>query len=468
MPALGAGMDEGRLLEWYVAPGDEVTRGQIVALVDTDKAAIEVEIFESGVIEELLVEEGTKVPVGAPLAMIRAGAATAATPAIEDIAEAPEVETIVAAEAAVEKQAVVAETSPEPVAQPVGRVVSPVVRRLAKDRGVDLATLQGTGTGGIITREDVEHAAAVPAVAIATGTNGEAGRVRSSPYARRLAREGDVDIAQMTGSGPGGAIVARDLAAGPQDEPRVSEEAPPEPPPEAPPERQRSATRSSDTHGDAMRNAIARAMSTSNREIPHYHLGHHVNMEPALNWLTDYNAARRPAERLLPAVLVLKAVAHACRAHPEMNGFWVDDALRRSDDVHIGVAIALRGGGLVTPAIHDVDGLGLDELMSRLRDLVARVRAGRMRGSELTDATITVTNLGDQGVETVRGVIYPPQVALVGVGRILERPWAVDGLVGARRVAHVTVAADHRASDGHSGALFLSTIDDRLQEPETL
>jgi pyruvate dehydrogenase E2 component (dihydrolipoamide acetyltransferase) len=151
-----------------------------------------------------------------------------------------------------------------------------------------------------------------------------------------------------------------------------------------------------------------------------------------------------------------------------MNGFWVDDALRRSDDVHIGVAIALRGGGLVTPAIHDVDGLGLDELMSRLRDLVARVRAGRMRGSELTDATITVTNLGDQGVETVRGVIYPPQVALVGVGRILERPWAVDGLVGARRVAHVTVAADHRASDGHSGALFLSTIDDRLQEPETL
>ena len=136
--------------------------------------------------------------------------------------------------------------------------------------------------------------------------------------------------------------------------------------------------------------------------------------------------------------------------------------------LHLGVAISLRQGGLIAPALHDVDKKNLDEIMRELRDLVKRVRAGVLRSSELTDPTITVTNLGEQGVETVFGVIYPPQVALVGFGKVTERPWAANGMIGARSVIMATLAADHRASDGHRGGLFLAAIDRLLQEPEKL
>jgi pyruvate dehydrogenase E2 component (dihydrolipoamide acetyltransferase) len=151
-----------------------------------------------------------------------------------------------------------------------------------------------------------------------------------------------------------------------------------------------------------------------------------------------------------------------------MNGFWVDGAFKPSEAVHVGVAISLRQGGLIAPAIHDVDKKGLDEIMVNLQDLVKRVRAGVLRSSEIADATITVTSLGEQGVETVFGIIYPPQVALVGFGQITERPWAANGMLGARPVMMATLAADHRASDGHRGGLFLATIERLLQEPEKL
>lgn len=167
-------------------------------------------------------------------------------------------------------------------------------------------------------------------------------------------------------------------------------------------------------------------------------------------------------------MLLLKAVAVAVREFPEMNGFWVDDAFKLSDAVHVGVAIALRQGGLIAPAIHDVDKKNLDEIMANLRDLVKRMRAGVLRSSEIADATLTVTSLGEQGVETVFGVIYPPQVALVGFGKIVERPWAANGMVGAKPVMMTSLAADHRASDGHRGGLFLSAIDRLLQTPEKL
>jgi pyruvate dehydrogenase E2 component (dihydrolipoamide acetyltransferase) len=166
--------------------------------------------------------------------------------------------------------------------------------------------------------------------------------------------------------------------------------------------------------------------------------------------------------------LLLKAVALAVSEAPEMNGYWVDGAFRASESVHIGVAISLRGGGLVAPAIHDVEQVSLNDLMAQLRDLVNRARANKLRSSELSDPSITVTNLGEQGVGTVFGVIYPPQVALVGFGTIQQRPWAVDGLLGVRPILTATLSADHRASVGHRGAQFLAAIDRRLQEPEKL
>jgi pyruvate dehydrogenase E2 component (dihydrolipoamide acetyltransferase) len=217
-----------------------------------------------------------------------------------------------------------------------------------------------------------------------------------------------------------------------------------------------------------MRRAIAAAMARSNREIPHYYLATRVNMQPALRLLERINLQRPIKDRLLPATLMLKAVALALTEVPELNGYWVDDALQPKEGIHLGVAISLRQGGLVIPAIHDVDQLSLDEVMEAMHDVITRARAGRLKSSELTDGTITVTNLGDLGVETVYGVIYPPQVALVGFGKILDQAWVEDEMLGIRPVVNVTLAADHRATDGHRGGQFLAAVGKHLAEPEGL
>lgn len=390
MPSLGADMESGKLLEWRVAPGDRVRRGDIVATVDTSKAEIDIEIFEDGVVDELVVQPGEKVPVGAVLATIRAG---------ED--------------AAPEDAKTTPESAPAPPA-PAPREAEPPLGAAAH--------------------------APPPAPIIVSPRVREPDRVLATPYARRLSAERGVPLPSR-GSGPAGAALGADVLAS-----------------EAPgPDRIES-----------MRQAIAAAMSRSKREIPHYYLGTPIDMAAPLAWLADRNAARPIGERLLPAVLTLKATALAVREVPALNGYWIDGRPQPSEAVNVGVAIAHRGGGLIAPAIHDADRKALDELMRDLRDLVRRVRTGGLRSSELTDATITVTSLGDRGARTVFGVIYPPQVALVGFGAVTERPWARNGMVGARPVLDATLAADHRASDGHQGSALLTAIDRHLQEPETL
>jgi pyruvate dehydrogenase E2 component (dihydrolipoamide acetyltransferase) len=209
-------------------------------------------------------------------------------------------------------------------------------------------------------------------------------------------------------------------------------------------------------------------MARSNREIPHYYLDTEIDMTRALAWMEAHNGGRPIAERLLPAALLLAATAKAARSFPDLNGFYVDGELRPAEHVHLGVAIALRGGGLIAPAILDADRKDPAELMRDLGGLVARARRGGLRGSELAEPTLTVTSLGDQGVSRVYGVIHPPQVALVGFGRVRERPWAENGMVGARPIAIATLAGDHRASDGLRGAAFLSALDRLLQAPEEL
>ncbi len=217
-----------------------------------------------------------------------------------------------------------------------------------------------------------------------------------------------------------------------------------------------------------MRDAIAKLMARSKREVPHYYLGHHIDLSTALGWLEAHNADRSVTDRLLPASLLLKAAALAARVVPEVNGCWSDDHFEPSDSVHLGVAISLRQGGLIAPAILDADQKSLRELMASLRDLVSRTRNGKLRSSEVSESTITVTNLGDQGVEEVYGVIYVPQVALVGFGKIIERPWAENGMVGARPSIMATLSADHRASDGHTGGRYLTEIQRLLDKPEEL
>ncbi|TNF63115.1 MAG: 2-oxo acid dehydrogenase subunit E2, partial [Burkholderiales bacterium] len=217
-----------------------------------------------------------------------------------------------------------------------------------------------------------------------------------------------------------------------------------------------------------MRQAIAMAMARSKREIPHYYLDEAIDFGPAMAWVEAFNRDRPPAERLLPAVLLLKAVAVALRTVPQLNGFCIDGRFTQATDIHIGWAIALRGAGLIAPAIRHADRQSLPELMAALRDLVQRARAGGLRSSELTDPTVTVTSLGDRGAERVQGVIYPPQVAIVGFGRVAQRPWVVDGALAVRPVVHCSLAADHRTSDGHLGGQLLACVAQALQSPERL
>jgi pyruvate dehydrogenase E2 component (dihydrolipoamide acetyltransferase) len=217
-----------------------------------------------------------------------------------------------------------------------------------------------------------------------------------------------------------------------------------------------------------MRQAIAAAMSRSAREIPHFHLTSTIDMAASVAWLSETNKQRKIADRLLYGVLLVKATALALRQTPELNGTWAGDHGVPSTSIHTGIAVSLPGGGLVAPALHDTDKQSLDELMKNLRDLVARARAGSLRSSEMSDPTVTITSLGDEGAETVLGLIYPPQVALVGFGRLFERAMPVAGEVVSRPVVVATLSADHRVADGHRGSRFLLALDRLLQEPEKL
>jgi pyruvate dehydrogenase E2 component (dihydrolipoamide acetyltransferase) len=402
LPSLGADMDDGTLLKWHVKPGDSVRRGQVVAVVDTSKAAVDVEIWQDGVVDELRIQPGEKIPVGTVLATLREPGESAAGKPIP-VAE-PAAAKGPAAPSPSPPPTV--ERMPEPVEVSAAsrRPVSPSARQRAKELGIDPASVSGTGAQASVTLADIEAAAlarrqAPPLTASAAG--------QASPLAALDRRK-------------------------------------------------------------EMRKAIAAAMSRSKREIPHYYLSETIPMAAALNWLQQRNEGLSVTERILPAVLQLKAVALALRRVPQLNGFYRDGAFQPSAAVHAGIAISLRGGGLVAPALHDVAAKPLELLMSELADLVKRARAGSLRSSEMSDPSITITNLGDQGVEAVFGVIYPPQVALVGFGRVAVRPWVGGGELRALPLVTATLAADHRVTDGHQGALFLAELRELLQQPQSL
>ena len=399
MPSLGADMESGKLVSWLVKPGQEVKRGDLVCVVETQKGAIDVEIFESGTIVELLVQPGTEVPVGTPLALLQRAGET-----LEAVrAGSPRPAAAPAAAVAPSAPAAPAAEAPRPAPSGEGRHprASPAARNAARELGVDLATLTGTGLGGAITLQDVERAASAPA--------------RPAPPAPAPAPAAAAPAERATG----------------------------------------------------MRQAIAAAMSRSKREIPHYYLRLQSDVGRAIEWLRAANDRRSVADRVLPAALLLKAVAVACKRYPDMNGFFTGGTFRPAPDVHLGVAISLKDG-LVAPALHSVADKPLVEVMRELSDLIQRARRGGLRSSELSDSTITVTSLGDNGVDEVFGIIFPPQVALVGIGRIVERPCIREGQIVPRPTVQLSLAADHRVSDGIRGALFLNAIDRLLQEPEGL
>jgi len=404
MPSLGADMEDATLISWKVQPGDQVRRGDIIAEIETDKGDIDVEVYEDGVIEEIVAQPGEKLPVGAVLAVIGSKTeerkkepvwATTPTPSQKSqktTRPAPHLGT------------------PAPYHEATDRVkASPLARSMAKKLGIDLQTIHGTGPNGVIKRRDLEQAQQAQPITEPVSVSKPATKPDPSQVEKGKA-----------------------------------------------------------TFQEHMRRAIAAAMSKSNQEIPHYYLEHHINMQPALDWLSKENQRRSVKERLLPAVLPLKAVALALADVPELNGFWQDGRLQPQEAINIGFAVSLRQGGLVTPAIHHVDEKSLDELMEDLRDITQRVRSGKLRSSDLTNATVTLTSLGDRGVEKVLGVIYPPQVAVVGLGKVMDKPWVVEGMLGVKPVMVATLAADHRATDGRIGAKFLDQLNQYLQQPESL
>jgi pyruvate dehydrogenase E2 component (dihydrolipoamide acetyltransferase) len=425
LPSLGADMDEGMLVAWLIAPGDTVERGQVIAEVETDKGIIEVECWEDGYVDRLLLEpSSTKLSVGTPIAVLRSPGEAASDERVEmDDVEA---------------RASVAPDVVEESDVGVFALASPPIRHLAHELGVDIRRLERIG--GEVTREDVRRAAEPVTATVAVVDE----RPRVTPRARRSALDRGIDLGAITPSRRDGLIVVRDLPSDQQT------------PIEAKDPRQ------------AMRRAIARSMERSKREIPHYYLGDRIDLEVAMRWLEEVNEDRSLTNRILPAALLLRAVSIALGEVPDLNGHWVDGVFIQSDKIHLGVAVSLRTGGLVAPAILNACGLSLDEMMVSLTDLVARARSGRLRSSEMSDATITVTSLGDRGVDTVFPIIVPPQVAMVGFGKIAQRPVVVDGDVVAHTVVDASLTADHRVTDGHRGGLFLLALDRLLQEPQSL
>jgi pyruvate dehydrogenase E2 component (dihydrolipoamide acetyltransferase) len=419
MPSLGSDMEAGTLVEWLVKPGDRVKRGDIVAVVETQKGAVEIEVYEEGEIARLLVEIGQTVPVGTPLAEIASAVAERGAQARERPAPA------------VEPPAKAAEAAASPASRAPGPPPAP------RDRTEPAATVAHEG-------QSAQAGEAPPA----------------SPAARVRAQEAGVALDEIAGSGPNGAVLLRDVEAV-----LTGRGAKAERPTAVAPAKQARATSADPL---AMRAAIAAAMSRSKREIPHYYLAHEVDLHAATDWLAATNADRPPERRLVMGLLLVRATALAARRTQQVNGHYVDGAHQPSEAVHAGVAVALRGGGLVAPALHHADSLGLDELMEGMRDLVTRARTGRLRSSELADPTVTVSSLGDRGVDAMQGVIFPPQVALVGFGTPVRRAVVRGDAVVPSITITATLAADHRVSDGRTGARFLADLADLLQHPEEL
>lgn len=276
-------------------------------------------------------------------------------------------------------------------------------------------------------------------------------RLHISPAAKKLAAELHIDLSTVTGTGSGGRIQRADVE-------RVASAKP------IPTGVQEAAV----ARQERMRRTIAAAMARSKREIPHYYLSTTIDLSNATAWLAAENLKRPVVDRLLYGVLLIKAVALALREVPELNALWKEEKVNFCSEINVGVAISLREGGLVAPALLAADQQNLADLMRNFRDLVKRTRAGSLRSSELSEPTITVTSLGERGVDSVFGVIYPPQVAIVGFGRPIQCPRQVDEQVLLRPAITATLSADHRVTDGHRGSLFLSAVDRLLQDPGKL
>ena len=408
MPSMGADMTEGTIVKWLKAEGDQVGRGDKLAEVETDKTVVEMEAYAEGLLRKIVVSEGSLAQVGAVIAFIGDAdddipeVATAA-PAAEAASEAPAATPAPAAPAPEPVQ----QAAPAPVAVPAsqgGRIkASPIARKIAEEKGVDIAAITGTGPGGRITKSDVENFTPSPGFAVSGGR---------SPVV-------------LDGS---------------------------------------------DTPLSSMRQAIARVTVRSKTEAPHYYVTHEIDMSAAMTFRRQLNEAlAEEGDRVSVNDLILMALTKTLIKYPKWNSFFDGDKLIGHPSINLGVAIALDEG-LIVPAVIDIQNMSLVGISRAVRDLGKRARGdgGNLTQAELTQGTFGTSNLGIFGTDTFSAIIVPPNAGIVAVGTVKEKPVVHDGKVVVASMMNATISADHRVGDGAEAAVFLGEFQKNLENPARL
>ena len=457
MPKMGYDMREGTVVRWHKKEGETVARGDVLADIETDKATVEFEAFTSGVLGKIVVDAGVLVPVGELIAVITAPGEELPLEVLADVsaapAESPAAESSVPAPVSPTASAAAAPAAAGASSTPGEVRASPIARRIARERDINLAEVTGTGPGGRIVEKDVldyQPGAAAPA------SSSTLGEVRASPIARRLARERDINLAEITGTGPGGRIVEKDVL---DYQPGAAEPA------------SGAAVATQRVELTRMRQAIARVTVGSKREAPHFYVTAEIDMTQAMKLRADFNETNAQGARVTVNDLIIKASAIALSRHPKFNASFISDgqgdALQMNSDVNIGIAIALDAG-LMVPGIANCESKSLVEIAAASKDLIERANSGHLRNEEYSETTFSVSNLGMFDVESFAAIIYPPHAAVLAIGAVQEQPVVREGQVVVAQIMKATLSTDHRVADGAEAARFLMEIKSILEKPVTL
>lgn len=398
MPSFGADMAKGTLVEWQVKKGDVIKRGDVIAVIETHKGAIDLDVFEDAIVEELLINEGQQVSVGTPIATLRT-----ITGAIENTAQKQQID-----------------------------------EQSNKTEATEKVQINNTMTETNQTKADSDF-------------------ILASPAARTLAAQQQLSLSRLAAENKQPltlAMVKKALTKTQATEVQLSQE--------------KLAQRKSGFDKNAMRQAISDTVTRSKQQIPHYYLSQRLDISALESYLQKYNAEIPIESRLLLSAPLLCAIARTLKTTPQLNGVYQEQQFIPSDSVNLANAINLRGGGLVMPVTRDAHSLSAAAMMQQLKEQVARARKESLRASEMSNASCTVTSIGDRGAEQMFAVIYPPQVAIIALGAPHQAALVIDNKVQIRSVIHASLAADHRVSDGQVGARFLYQLNQLLQQPEQL
>ena len=465
MPQMGYDMQEGTLVRWLKSVGDEVSLGEAVAEIETDKAVVEFESTAEGVLLELLVEEGTTVAVGESIATVGAEGETLAADGdgtedateAESVAEEPsEPDAEDASEAEEDESEAVAIPLP---ASPSEVRASPIARKLAAERGVDLSTVAGTGPGGRILRSDVLAAESMPAPV----EEPEEEEPAEAPEAE--APDAMEEPSMPEDEAP---EAVEETPAAVEEEPVEAVEE--EPAMEAPEEVEEPAEPESETEAmglvplTRMRQQIARTTVGSKTTIPHFYVTTDIDMTDAMSLRKEINASLEGDVRVSVNDLVIKACVHTIKQYPKFNSSYTDDGIRMHESINIGIAIA-EDDGLIMPAILNCGDKSLTEISAASKDLVQRSQSGTLHVEEYTGGTFSISNMGMFDVTSFVAIIQPPQSAVLAIGTVQKRPVVQGDSVVVREIMSATLSVDHRVSDGAEGAQFIVQLKEYLEHP---